>query len=321
MDKKNIAIIGCGNLGRRHLESTVKCKFPINIYVYDINTDVFQLADEIIKDKKKCQETTINYITSLNYLPKELFTVIIASSASGRAETIKNLLNISTIKYLILEKVLFQKYEDYDEIATVLSENKVITYVNCPRRYYPVYNEIKKKLLNKEFSFYLHGGNWGLACNFIHYLDLLAYIGGSDRITVDISGLDDDIIESKRQGYKEITGSIRGKIGKCKNYNIVSEKENDNKTVLIFESDKEKILILEAENLLYTIENDSINCKEFRIYYQSELTERYIESLAEEGRCDLTMFSESSILHKAFIKPLIEYFAERGERGRLCPIT
>ena len=34
----NIAIIGCGNLGRRHLQSAVKCKYPVSIYVYDIFT-------------------------------------------------------------------------------------------------------------------------------------------------------------------------------------------------------------------------------------------------------------------------------------------
>lgn len=317
----NIAIIGCGNLGRRHLQSAVKCKYPVSIYVYDVNSEVFTVADEIVKTENKNSETTVNYITSMNELPKELFLVIIASSASGRAETVKTLLSNSSVNYLILEKVLFQKYDDYDEIQDLLSEKNVIAFVNCPRRYYPVYSMIKEKLDGKKFNFYLHGGNWGLACNFIHYLDLLSFIAGNDDVEVNISALDNEIIDSKRQGYKEITGSITGRIGSCKNYNIVSEKDSENNTVIIFESEDEKIVILEVENLIYVMKNGVINCEKFDIFYQSQLTQKYIESLIESGSCQLTPYKESSNLHKAFIKPLTEYFAERGEKNRLCPIT
>ncbi len=321
MDIKNIAIIGCGNLGRRHLQSAVKCKYPVSIYVYDINVDVFKLAEEIVKNEKMQPETTVNYITSMNELPKELFVVVVASSASGRAETVKTLLSNSTVDYLILEKVLFQKYDDYDEIETLLSEKKVTTFVNCPRRYYPIYSKIKENLDGKKFSFYLHGGNWGLACNFIHYLDLLSYIADNENVEVNLSALDNEIIDSKRQGYKEITGSVTGRIGRCKNFNIVSEKNSENNTFLIFESEDEKIVILEAENLMYVIKNDVIKCEKFDIFFQSQLTQKYIESLIESGNCLLTKYEESSSLHKAFIKPLTEYFAERGEKNRLCPIT
>lgn len=317
----NIAIIGCGNLGRRHLQSAVRCKYPATIYVYDVNSEVFTVADEIVKTENKNSETTVNYITSMNELPKELFLVIIASSASGRAETVKTLLSNSSVNYLILEKVLFQKYDDYDEIQDLLSEKNVIAFVNCPRRYYPIYSRLKERLSGKSFSFYLHGGNWGLACNFIHYLDLLSYIAGNDDVEVNISALDKEIIDSKRQGYKEITGTITGRIGRCTNFNIVSEKDNENNTVLIFDSDDEKIVILESENLMYEIKKSSITCETFEIFYQSQLTQKYIESLIESGSCQLTTYKESSKLHTAFIKPLTEYFAERGEKNRLCPIT
>ena len=100
-----------------------------------------------------------------------------------------------------------------------------------------------------------------------------------------------------------------------------NEKDNENNTVLIFDSDDEKIVILESENLMYEIKKDAISCEKFEIFYQSQLTQKYIESLIESRSCQLTTYKESSKLHKAFIKPLTEYFAERGEKNRLCPIT
>lgn len=58
---KNIAILGCGNLGRRHLQSAVKTQQALNIYVYDINQDVFTLAkyNEAIIDIANSNSQTV----------------------------------------------------------------------------------------------------------------------------------------------------------------------------------------------------------------------------------------------------------------------
>lgn len=323
-NKKNIAIIGCGNLGRRHLQAAVKCTYPIDIYVYDINTDVFKLADDIVKNEEKNPETTVNYITSLEQLPRELFTVVVASSANGRAETVKALLNNSEVAYLILEKVLFQKYEDYDEIEKLLEEKRVTAYVNCPRRYFDIYHTLKELLNGKEFKTYISGSNWGLGCNFIHMLDMISFIAGIKDLHVDISKLDDNVIESKRAGYKEITGTITGSIGTCKEFSVSSYADKDADFTIYFESENERILLLESLKTCYIIGESTswkMEKKNFDILYQSGLTNKYIESMIESKSCQLTSYKESALLHKAFIKPLTDFFAERGVKNRLCPIT
>lgn len=324
MEKYKIAIIGCGNLGRRHLQAAIKCKYSLDVYVFDINSDVFKLADEIVKNEEKNPETTVNYITSLGELPKDLFTVVVASSAKGRAETVKELLKQSDVKYLILEKVLFQKYEDYDEIEQLLDENHVSTYVNCPRRYFDNYISLKKLLSGKDFKAYISGKDWGLGCNFIHMLDILAFIGGTDNLQIDISKLDNNVIESKRSGYKEITGTITGNIGMCKEFSVSSYVDKEADFSIYIESSNERILILEPLKTYYIIGESTswkLEKKKFEILYQSALTNKYIESLIESKTCKLTLYKESALLHKAFIKPLTDYFAERGENNKLCPIT
>ncbi len=318
---KNIAILGCGNLGRRHLQSAVKTQQALNIYVYDINQDVFALAKELLDGSPAFQGTSVSYVTELGKLPKNLDVVVVASSSSGRRKLIEDLLAVSEVKYLILEKVLFQSLADYDYIRDLIDAPKVRTYVNCPRRYYPIYVELKKVLQGKRFSFYLHGGNWGLACNFIHYLDLLSFLGGRTPIEMDISSLDDEVIDSKRVGYKEITGTIKGSIGNCSRFVITSDKRNDGGNILFIDSDDVKIVIKETENFVYRISGGSMTCEKFKVLYQSELTEKYIESLLLDGTCGLTPYEESSMLHKAFIEPLTVFFEQRGIKGRLCPIT
>ena len=324
MNITKIAIIGCGNLGRRHLQGAVKCTYPLDIYVYDINSAVFEFADEIIKNEEKNQNTVVNYITSMAQLPKELFAVVVASGAYERAELVRSLLAQSEVSYLILEKVLFQKYEDYDEIGILLKKRKVNTYVNCPRRCFELYNSLKKSLKDREFKVCISGENWGLACNFIHMLDIIAFLAGTDDLKVDISKLDDKVIESKRLGYKEITGTITGSVGNCKNFSVTSYADKDSEFTIYIETINERILIIEPAKNCYRIGDSTswqMNKITFDILYQSELTNKYIESLIDTQSCALTPYSESALLHKAFIKPLTEYFANRGEKNGLCPIT
>ena len=41
MKEWNIAVIGCGALGKRHLESILKSELPLKVYCVDINAQVF----------------------------------------------------------------------------------------------------------------------------------------------------------------------------------------------------------------------------------------------------------------------------------------
>lgn len=323
---KQIAIIGCGNLGRRHLQSATKSKEALDIFVYDINTEVFEIANDILSSTEdKNSKTNVNYITKLNELPNKLDVVVIASSAKGRKDLIEELLNISTIRYMIIEKILFQCYDDYDYVENLLNTKHVKTYVNCPYRYYPVYNKIKSIIGNRKFSFNLTtGGNWGLACNFIHYLDLLSFIGGYKDIEINVDKLNPEIIESKRPGYKEIHGTITGKLGNCTSFKMTLVKDRDAECISYFETEDENILQLETKTELYHVGKSTqweMKKELYDILYQSVLTQKYVEDLFEKGTCDLVTFEESKILHKAFIKPLTKFFKDYGNEDNLCPIT
>ena len=53
----------------------------------------------------------------------------------------------------------------------------------------------------------MSGGHWGLACNAIHFIDLVSWWTGSTVNDVDCQGLE-DWLPSKRPGYQEVFGSI-----------------------------------------------------------------------------------------------------------------
>ena len=67
-----------------------------------------------------------------------------ATTSKNRLLYLKKLINLKIIKNLIIEKVAFQNLKDFKEAEEILDSKKILTYVNCPRRSYKIYRNIKK---------------------------------------------------------------------------------------------------------------------------------------------------------------------------------
>ena len=112
MNKQNlfkVIILGCGNIGIRHLQGISKLKKPIEVYVCDTNIEsLTNVKKKINKTKFISNLVNINYIHSLDVLKKNIDLAIISTSSYKRYNIIKNLVKKINIKFLIIEKFAFQ---------------------------------------------------------------------------------------------------------------------------------------------------------------------------------------------------------------------
>ena len=106
----NIAIIGSGQLGSRHLQGLAKIDMEINIEVADLNVQSLELA------RKRYEEIpanpsvkSISFFQSIEDLNDSLDLVIVATNADIRYELVVQLLRAKKVKNIILEKVVFQR--------------------------------------------------------------------------------------------------------------------------------------------------------------------------------------------------------------------
>ncbi|WP_295723536.1 Gfo/Idh/MocA family oxidoreductase [uncultured Methanobrevibacter sp.] len=314
---KNIAIIGVGALGKRHLESMVNLQEKYDIYAVEINEEIIQrLSNEFPK---------VNFITTVEKLPEELEIAVIATNSNIRRQLFEQLINHSIVKNIIFEKVLFQKEEDYHFVNEKLTEHHINAWVNCARREWNSYTILEEELKTcNEMYISAIGGQWGIGCNGIHILDLIEYLSGNEIESIDISNLENKIIESKRKGFYEFFGSITGKCGKCKQYNLTCINNSNLPFRIEITTEKSRYLIDEGNNSLL-ISNNETNWqwkqKEFKQVFQSQMTERVITSIIKDGTCNLPDYESSMKLHLKYIIPLIEFFKSNGMEGNLCPIT
>ena len=320
----NIAIIGAGQLGSRHLQGLKKANIEMAIFVIDTNTQSLEISKARYEEiEPNPQVKSIDYLMNIDFLPSHLDLVIIATGSISRASLTERLLNSIRVTNVIFEKFLFPSISDYSLIDKLLTDNNINAWVNCPRRYFSFYKELKNLLIeSKTVEMNLSGQNWGLACNSIHFIDIFAMLTNKQDFELDVSLLE-DIIDSKRSGYIELTGTIKGK-SKSGDYHFsLTSKENCNPFVFGISTEKYQITIDELQKKAYIETKDGNRIeKKVKVNYQSELTGVMTEQILLTGSSDLTPYSESASLHVQFLEPVIKFYNQKTDKNKdFCPIT
>lgn len=317
----DIAIIGVGALGKRHLESVLKSSWPMDVYCVDVNNHALDgFAWEDTFGNKK-----LRFCTDVSQLPPRLDWVLFAMSSSGRREMFDAVISKTTVPYIVFEKVLFQREDDYEHVAVKLSELGIKAWVNCARRVQDCYRQLKDEMSEaREFEVHVSGGEWGLACNGIHMLDLVEFLSGGESTEVTDLSLQDVIVDSKRKGYKEVYGSIVGHSGRCRNFTITCYRKSKVPVRVDIVSDLSRIQVEEGRGVMTVASAGKQFVSEelpFKLKYQSQLTQEVMESILSTGDCGLPTFGDSSRLHLQFLRPLMAFFENHGMEKGICPIT
>jgi len=323
----HIVLIGAGQIGSRHLQGLAKVKIPISIGVVDPSSDAIAVAKsqfEEVEDRGMVKK--LEFFHSLSDLRSNIDLAIIATNADVRKQIIKELLHSRQIKYLILEKVAFQSTEDFLEILSLLKEHHVAAWVNCTRRMYPIYQEIKNSFREDERLFLnFQGGAWGMGSNSIHIIDLLSFFSNESFFKISSSGLDTKFDENKRKGFLEFTGKLWGRSSNGSEFSLVSYKNSEMKAVMSILGKRAHFIVMESERkFLKTTEATKGKWEEhsFEIPYQSQLTNLVVQQLLGNETCKLTPIEQSYQLHKPMLTAFLRHLDIcTGKKNSQCPIT
>lgn len=318
--KYKVLILGMGNLGKRHLASIVNSNLDMDIYCYDINPNALDDFEyQNLNDNK-----TISKISTFDDL-EEIDFALFAMTSNGRRKAFEDLIEKVKIRNILFEKVLFQNVEDYYFVQKKLDELGIKAWVNCARRQMDCYQILKEELSNaKEMYIEMCGSEWGLACNIIHEIDIIEFLADSNETQIEKLDLLPQVFDSKRVGYKEVYGTIIGQSGKCKKFSITCLRESNVPDIMTISTDIGQFIIIESQNKLIKMsdKNDYVlDIIDFKIPYQSQMTQFVIEDILLSGNSKLTKFHDSMRLHLIIVKPLISFFEKMGMEEGKCPIT
>lgn len=322
---KQILLIGAGQLGSRHLQGLLKFEQPMAVYVLDPLQSSLDTASNRANEVPNSHD--VHFLRDWTDLPNAFDLVIVATNSDVRESVINILLETHSTKFLILEKVMFQQFDSYKRVSDLLKKKGVQTWVNHPRRMFGSYHVLKSKLINDTNKvFQVTGGNWGLGCNGLHYIDLFVYLSGSKVKSIDCDWVDCELQESKRSGFIEFTGIIKGLLEDNSSFQITSLKgETTAGTITVFDIKKRFIVMETGTPQIMELSVDKAFNPEFvpfEMQFQSSLTTRLVADLFEKGSCDLPTYEQARHSHEIFISTLLKKYNQiTGINHKILPIT
>lgn len=315
---KTILIAGAGQLGSRHLQGVKTSKYELDIWVYDLSEDSLKVAEErynqVVSDNK-----TAHFVSSLDKIPNELDIVIVASSSKPRFAIVNQIVASHNVKYLVLEKFLFPKLSDYPIISDLLKEKGISTWVNCPRRMWEGYEYISKLIdKNKPIEYTFEGGEWGMCCNTIHFVDIFMWLNGQNEYHLDIGNLEQTVVDSKRVGYVEIYGTEVFTTSNGSVLKLTSLSSFDGQARSIIKNGDNIIEYYEGKGEILV----NGNLRNVPVHYQSGLSGILVDELLENGNCRLATYEQSASYHVAYLSKIAPFINKiKGWTSDSCPIT
>ena len=322
---KQIAIIGAGQLGSRHLQGLAQLPSAYRIDVVDPSESSLATAQERFEAvRADGSPRIVRYLSSMDALPRELDYVIVATNADVRLRVLRELLGRCAVQYALLEKVLFQCLEDYAEAQELIRAHGVRAWVNCSRRAYPIYAEVKAFFANDPVRrFSVSGRDWGIGSNSVHFLDLLGMVTNRTPCAVSTAGLDQELAPGKRPNTVEFTGSLRGAFEGGAVFEL-SSTSTATSLIVEFEATSRSCVVDETGGIAVFID-DSVS-EERRVQFTAPLASQMAAPIASQvladGQCELPTYEESIKFHVPLIEALSAHTrGRRGSASTCCPVT
>ena len=317
---QNILLVGAGQLGSRYLQGLSTVKLDLHITIVDPSDLSLDNAKkrwlEVGGDKSQ------HKIRWCKVLPQDLASInlaIIATSAGGRADLVKHISNTAHVSYWVLEKVLAQSKQELDIINAATIDSKG-TWVNMARRAIDWHQQLKLKFYEQgPLRVKKTGGLWGLACNAIHFIDLISWWTGESLFSVNTNRLDRTWLKSIRLGYFEVTGELLVKFSGGTEL-ILQSQPNVTEDIMHIELPNKNIWTIDEVNFIaFKSKKDIFKGRDI---LQSESTGPMVTKILTNGTCELTTLKQSSEQHQIFLDAMLAHWNFSNKfNDKIVPIT
>ena len=313
-----ILLVGCGNIGYRHLEGLLNTNLSLNITVIEISQTTIKEQIKKIKQKKfKNKKIIFSNIFSIKRLNFDL--VICATTAYKRYDLLKKLVNRYNFSKILIEKLAFQNVYDFENALELFKKNEIQCWVNCPRREYKIYKQIKMdNKTNDKISIDVSGYKWNLASNSVHMFDLFYFLVGF-CVNFDQKKINLKKIPSKHFKFFELSGKLRIK---NKKYSIsINDQRKIKGFIVKIITPKIKYHIDETRELVRVYLDNRIFTKKIVIPLQSQLTKAVLKKIIFNKKILLPTLLDAYQSHKLIYSLFKKYFYIKKKRIINCQIT
>jgi len=314
---KKILIAGAGELGSRYLQSMSTCKVPLEVHLLSNNPRSLDVcATRWVDANGGSSAHRLLYHTKLGSIPDNFDLVIVTSTADCRPWLVESIAKHAQVAYWVVEKVIAQSLAGVESIVANVSgaSNSWVNYYMGSLTWYA---EIKNQLgPSSSKHMEVRGGDWGLACNALHFLHLHAWFSGEQLVALDGSRLAGSWHESKRPGNWEVFGEIEGVFSNGGTVRLVSEI-GPPLYALTLRDGEFSWRIDEPTGIARRSDGFEVHG---RVPFQSE--RRLVEEILCSGTCGLPTLTSVAEADKSFVGLMLEHWRKCNDlSAETVPIT
>jgi hypothetical protein len=330
-ERFSVLVAGAGQLGSRYLQGLVRCLNPLRIFVYDpADGSRHTAAERWSEAGGPSTGHVVSYHDVLDDVSTDLDIVIVATTAAVRPMVVESTAERAQVRMWILEKVLAQSDSDLDRITVAIGKRPG-AWVNTWGRMTPWYRQMRSQNGSGPVRFGVEGGSWGLACNAIHFLDLMAWWTDEDLVTIDTRGLDNDWLPGRRPGNLEVSGVLTASYSSGttgwlsstppENEGVAAGSEDPTRMWISGETSQWSVTDPFSSTQGLAVKSDGRELRG-RIELQSERTAPLVDGLLDSGTSELTDMETSVNQHRVLLRGLLDRWRMvSGEETDRVPIT
>lgn len=321
-------LVGCGQLGSRHLQALAALPELGCIEVVDPSPESLALGRQRLREVPGCDPSRVRWLSSLADASPEGDLCVIATQAAVRGRLMREAAQQLGYERFLLEKIVAQSVEEMDSLAAFAQADNLRVWVNCKSRAYPFYQRAKARLTRGEpILLSIVGGNHGLANNGVHAADLFAFFDDAERIELAAAQIDPLLHGSKRgRDLYDLSGTLIGTTGKGSRFVLTfsDQPQAIEEASLVgrhyrFLADPMQRWAMESDEASGWAWHPAPFDGELLV---SQMTTRFAADILQRGRCDLPTLQQSMAAHRFILSALQPYFSQLMERSLDgCPVT
>lgn len=324
-----ILIIGCGELGSRHLQAVSALGEVAEIEVVDPAPDRLETGrTRVAQVEDRNPKIRYQWLPTLDDASREGDLCVVATQADVRCSIVRDVADRSSYRQFLLEKIVAQSIEDYDDLLALARTRGLAVWVNCKKRGHEAHRRVKARL-NPDLPLILSviGGNHGLATQGVHAADLFAFYDGTNRIDGGEVHVDSVLHPTKRgPDVLELSGTLNGRSEKGSRFFLSLDGSHRAPPVFSVVSDVYRAVVDDMTRSFYESAAES-GWQWSQVPYNPDLkvstmTRSFARDILGTGECELPTLEECRPAHDFILTVLQPHFSRLiGRALDRSPVT
>jgi predicted dehydrogenase len=324
-----ILLIGCGELGSRHLQAVCTLETVSQIEVVDPRPAALELGRRRLAEVEgRNRDITVQWLAAPEKASKGGDLCIVATQAEGRNTLIRQAANELGYNAFIVEKIVTQSLATYQDLLDFTERQGIGVWVNFKSRAYHVHKRIKDRLDSFEpIHFNAIAGNHGLATNGMHAIDLFVFHDACGVIENAGAQIDPVLHPSKRgNAVFDLSGTMAGYSEKGSHLSISYAAGHESTEHISIVAPRYRAIVDHVNRCGW--ESDVDRGWQWRPMefagnpFVSSMTREFAADILARGQCELPTLAEGMPAHKFVFAQLLPHFNRLlAKDDDLCPVT